>query len=46
VASKEVRDKGNKAMMEDPAMKDMKPPFDGKRMIYGGFEMLHDSAGR
>ena len=24
-------------MMEDPAMKDMDMPFDGKRMIYGGF---------
>ena len=43
--SKEIRDRGNKAMMEDPAMKDMDMPFDGKRMIYGGFETLHDSAG-
>ena len=23
--------------MNDPRMKDMKMPFDGKRMIYGGF---------
>jgi uncharacterized protein YbaA (DUF1428 family) len=43
--SKEVRDKGNKAMMEDPAMKDMDMPFDGKRMIYGGFQAIHDSKG-
>jgi uncharacterized protein YbaA (DUF1428 family) len=42
--SKEVRDKGNKAMMEDPAMKDMVMPFDGKRMIFGGFEVLDDTA--
>ena len=39
--SKEVRDVGNKKMMEDPrmaAMHDM--PFDGQRMIYGGFEPI------
>jgi len=42
--SKEVRDKGNKAMMEDPEMKDMDMPFDGKRMIYGGFATLLDTA--
>ena len=44
--SKEVRDKGNKEMMEDPTMTDMKPPFDGKRMIFGGFEVLLDTASR
>jgi uncharacterized protein YbaA (DUF1428 family) len=42
--SKETRDKGNKAMMEDPAMKDMDMPFDGKRMIFGGFEVLYDTS--
>ena len=42
--SKEARDKGNKAMMEDPVMKDMDMPFDGKRMIYGGFATLLDTA--
>ena len=42
--SKEVRDRGNKAMMEDPAMKNMDMPFDGKRMIYGGFEVIEDTA--
>jgi uncharacterized protein YbaA (DUF1428 family) len=39
--SKKVRDEGNKKAMEDPRMKmtdDM--PFDAKRMIYGGFEVL------
>jgi len=42
--SKEVRDQGNKAMMEDPEMQDMDMPFDGKRLIYGGFAMLSDTA--
>ncbi|MBT8142007.1 MAG: DUF1428 domain-containing protein [Gammaproteobacteria bacterium] len=38
--SREARDAGNKAAMEDPRLQgwDMsKMPFDGKRMIYGGF---------
>ena len=43
--SKEARDKGNKAMMEDPEMDGMDMPFDGKRMIYGGFLPLIDTAG-
>ncbi len=40
--SKEARNKGMKAVMEDPRMK-MDPstmPFDGQRMIFGGFETL------
>jgi len=41
--SKEVRDQGMKKMMEDPRMKDMKMPFDGQRMIYGGFAPILDS---
>lgn len=42
--SKEIRDAGNKKMMDDPRMKmteDM--PFDMKRMIIGGFEVLLDT---
>ena len=39
--SKAVRDAGFKKAMEDPRMKDMNPPFDGKRMIFGGFEAIH-----
>ena len=39
-----ARDKINKKIMEDPRLKDMmagkEMPFDGKRMIYGGFETL------
>ncbi|NRA65709.1 MAG: DUF1428 domain-containing protein [Pseudobacteriovorax sp.] len=41
--SKKVRDEGMKKFMEDPAMKpENNPmPFDGKRLIYGGFEVVH-----
>ena len=38
--SREARDAGNTAAMEDPRFKDWDPsnmPFDGKRMIFGGF---------
>jgi uncharacterized protein YbaA (DUF1428 family) len=40
--SKEVRDAGWQAFMEDPRMDpEQNPmPFDGKRLIYGGFEVL------
>tara|TARA_R110002049_G_scaffold23781_6_gene84727 strand:+ start:116432 stop:116800 length:369 start_codon:yes stop_codon:yes gene_type:complete len=38
---KETADKGFAAMMEDPRMKEMTDmPFDGQRMIWGGFEPL------
>ena len=42
--SKEVRDAANKKMMEDPRMEAMfgEMPFDGKRMIFGGFTPLLD----
>jgi len=39
-----VRDEANRKVMQDPRMKpegDM--PFDGKRMIFGGFELLLDT---
>jgi uncharacterized protein YbaA (DUF1428 family) len=35
--SKQARDEGWEKAMNDPRMKDMKMPFDGQRMIYGGF---------
>ena len=43
--SKAVRDAGMKKMMEDPRMQpDNNPmPFDGKRMIFGGFEIIVDA---
>jgi uncharacterized protein YbaA (DUF1428 family) len=41
--SKAVRDAASKKVMEDPRMPPMaEMPFDGKRMIYGGFEMILD----
>ena len=40
--SKEVRDEGMKKMMEDPRMNNMDLPFDGKLLMYGGFELLLD----
>jgi uncharacterized protein YbaA (DUF1428 family) len=44
--SRAKRDEVNDKVMKDPRMAEfMKPeamPFDGKRMIYGGFEVLVD----
>lgn len=42
--SKEVRDAGMEKVMTDPDMQpDVNPmPFDGQRLIYGGFEMIVD----
>jgi len=41
--SKEVRDAANKKMMSDGRMEAFKEmPFDGKRMIYGGFTPIFD----
>lgn len=46
--SKEVRDRGNKAAMEDPGFDEFGPEqakqvFDGKRMIFGGFSPIVDA---
>ena len=39
--SREARDRGNQKVMADPRMQQTgEMPFDGKRMIYGGFEVL------
>ncbi|MCY7318133.1 MAG: DUF1428 domain-containing protein [Ramlibacter sp.] len=38
--SRSIRDQGMKKAMEDPRLTGVEMPFDGKRMIYGGFEML------
>lgn len=41
--SKEVRDAGQKKVMDDPRMKPTGDvPFDMKRMIFGGFEPIVD----
>jgi uncharacterized protein YbaA (DUF1428 family) len=40
--SRQARDEGMKKVMADPRVKpDVNPvPFDGKRLIFGGFEMI------
>ena len=42
---KATRDKANKKIMSDPKMKDLgaQMPFDGKRMIFGGFQPINDT---
>lgn len=45
--SKDVRDEASKKMQDDSRMKPpSEAPFDGKRMIYGGFQPLFDSEGK
>lgn len=43
--SREVRDAANEKIMNDPRMKSMgdEMPFDGKRMIIGGFAVILDA---
>ena len=38
--NKEIRDAGMEKMMSDPRMENMDMPFDGKRLIYGGFQTI------
>ena len=40
---KPTRDAAMAKMMDDPGMRDMEMPFDGKRMIYGGFTPILDA---
>lgn len=42
--SKEVRDSANQKMRSDPRMKNggQNMPFDGRRMIFGGFVPILD----
>ncbi len=42
--SRQVRDAGMEKVMQDPRMRpDSNPmPFDGKRMIFGGFQVIVD----
>ena len=37
---KATRDKAYAAMMADTSMEGMEMPFDGKRMIWGGFQPI------
>jgi uncharacterized protein YbaA (DUF1428 family) len=41
-----ARDAANEKMMSDPRMKEMGAamPFDGKRMLWGGFRPILDTA--
>ena len=41
--SKDVRDAGWPKVMSDPRLKDRAMPFDGKRLIYGGFRPILDA---
>jgi uncharacterized protein YbaA (DUF1428 family) len=42
--SRAARDEGSKKVMADPRMQSGETmPFDGKRLIYGGFEMILES---
>ena len=42
-ASREARDDGWKKLMADPRMQAESMPFDGKRMIFGGFQVMLES---
>ena len=42
--SKDVRDAGMTALMADARMKTLKMPFDGQRMIFGGFSPIVEKA--
>ena len=41
--SKEVRDAAWEKLMQDPALSELPMPFDGSRMIFGGFEVLMEA---
>lgn len=43
--SRQIRDEANKKVMADPRMQAMENtmPFDGKCMIYGGFQIISES---
>ena len=44
--SKQVRDSANEKLRNDPRMKEMgeSMPFDGKRMVFGGFAPIVDES--
>src|ERR1700730_13692507 len=42
--SREARDTGMNALMQDERMKTLKMPFDGQRLIFGGFSPIVETA--
>src|SRR5678816_69776 len=42
-SSAKIRDDANARLRGDPRLQPSDMPFDGKRMVFGGFEVLHDS---
>ncbi len=42
--SKQAHEEGMKKFMADPRMKPLDMPFDGKRMIFGGFQAMVDKS--
>ncbi|MGJ3649421.1 DUF1428 domain-containing protein [Sphingomonas sp. GlSt437] len=42
---KATRDAAWQRLESNPAMAGTKPPFDGKRMIFGGFDVIHQVGG-
>src|SRR5690606_13838824 len=38
--SRAARDEGMRKTMEDPRLANAEPPFDGQRMIFGGFQVI------
>lgn len=41
--NKAARDAGMAGIMADPRMRNLAMPFDGQRLIYGGFELLAET---
>jgi len=42
-SSKQMRDDANAKLRDDPRLRPDAMPFDGKRLIFGGFEVLLDT---
>ena len=42
-ASREARDEGMKNFMADPRLEAVSMPFDGQRLIFGGFKVISEA---
>jgi uncharacterized protein YbaA (DUF1428 family) len=42
-SSRQARDEGMKAFMANPRLESVSMPFDGKRMIFGGFQTISEA---